>query len=209
MNTGNEQYRVSRSVSASLAGRALKMCKKYGSLSTTPARGSAYAAKDEWSLQTGNQYCKFNGKTSRKTSTRWMSLPAGIESSQHRTRNQLTKNRLRVKLLISPQPRHEQKAIKRKHLRETADCMRDNHYGAGQQIACEVPCRYTHYGTIAKGTTKAAVISKVQVVGPKLHLTDSTINFLKKRNWWWRKVQIGTKVAETTVSRDKARVALI
>ena len=119
MNTGNEQYRVSRSVSASLAGRALQMCKKCGSLSTTPARGSVYAAKDEWSLQTGNQYCKFNGKTSRKTSTRWMSLPAGIESSQHRTRNQLTKNRLRVKLLISLQPRHEQKAIKRKHLRKT------------------------------------------------------------------------------------------
>jgi hypothetical protein len=62
-------------------------------------------------------------------------------------------------------------------------CVADllNHDGTGQQIACDVPCRYPHYGAIAKGTTKAAVINKVQVIGPKLHLTDSTINFLKKK----------------------------
>ena len=73
-----------------------------------------------------------------------------------------------------PKPQRDQK---------DALCVADllSHYGAGQQIACDVPCRYPHYGAIAKGTTKAAVINKVQVLGPKLHLTDSTINFLKKK----------------------------
>jgi hypothetical protein len=40
--------------------------------------------------------------------------------------------------------------------------------------------RYLHYRAIAKGITKAAVINKVQVVGPKVHFTDSSIKFLKK-----------------------------
>jgi hypothetical protein len=62
-------------------------------------------------------------------------------------------------------------------------CVADllNQYGAGQQIACDVPCRYPHYTAIAKGVTKAAAIGRVQLLGPKLHLTEATINFLKKK----------------------------
>ena len=60
-----------------------------------------------------------------------------------------------------------------------ADLLR--HYGANQQIACETPCRYPHYTAIAKGVTKAAAVSKVQALGPKLHLNEATINFLKKK----------------------------
>ena len=62
-------------------------------------------------------------------------------------------------------------------------CIADllNQYGAEQQIACDVPCRYPHYTAIAKGVTKAAAIGRVQLLGPKLHLTEATITFLKKK----------------------------
>ena len=86
----------------------------------------------------------------------------------------------------TPAPPKDQKSPRDQKLQrdpKDALCVADllNHNGAGQQIACEVPCRYPHYRVIEKGITKAAVISKVQLVGPKLSLTDSTIKFLKKK----------------------------
>ena len=56
-----------------------------------------------------------------------------------------------------------------------------NHYGSNQQIACEVPCKYPHYNAIAKGSTKAAVINKVQFLASRLQLAEGTVGFLKKR----------------------------
>jgi hypothetical protein len=39
-----------------------------------------------------------------------------------------------------------------------------------------------HYGAIAKWTTKAAVISKVQVIGPKLHLYQQYNQFSQEKD---------------------------
>jgi hypothetical protein len=80
---------------------------------------------------------------------------------------------------------------KRSPRSDTGDalCVADllNHYGSSQQIACEVPCKYPHYNTIAKGVTKAAVIKKVQFLAPRLQLAEGTVGFLK------RKIEADTK----------------
>jgi len=62
-------------------------------------------------------------------------------------------------------------------------CVADllNQYGSKQQIVCETPCKYPHYNSIAKGVTKAAVMKKVQLLAPRLQLTDGTMGFLKKK----------------------------
>ena len=61
-------------------------------------------------------------------------------------------------------------------------CVADllNHYGSKQQVACDMPCKYPHYGAIAKRVTKAAVIKRVQFAAPRLQLTEGTVGFLKR-----------------------------
>ncbi len=62
-------------------------------------------------------------------------------------------------------------------------CVADllNQYGAKQQIVCETPCKYPHYNSIAKGVTKVAVMKKVQLLAPRLQLTEGTVGYLKKK----------------------------
>lgn len=56
-----------------------------------------------------------------------------------------------------------------------------SHYGAHQQISCEVPCKYPHYNAISKGVTKATVIKKVHFLAPRLQLEEGIGVFLKSR----------------------------
>ena len=62
-------------------------------------------------------------------------------------------------------------------------CVADllSHYGSSQQIACDIPCKYPHYNSIASGVTKAAVIKKVQFLAPRLQLAEGTVGFLRRK----------------------------
>jgi len=56
-----------------------------------------------------------------------------------------------------------------------------NHYGASQQVACPVACRYVHYKDIAQDTPRQTVMQRFQRVAPKLLLTEATMAFMTKK----------------------------
>ena len=97
------------------------MCKKCGSFSTTPARGSkdeacrlAFSMQIQWTnlkenLNPMDEFVYLQGLKARN-----LGLPKAFV---HKPKTPADEKPLREKLLLSPQPRHEQKIIKRKHLK--------------------------------------------------------------------------------------------
>jgi len=163
------------------------MCKKCGSFSTTPARGSkdeacrlAFSMQIQWTnlkedLNPMDEFVYLQGLKARN-----LGLPKAFVHKPKKPADEkppqgkivaVAPAKARAKDNKKKAPQRDPKSPRDQKLQrdqKDAFCVADflNHYGAGQQIACEVPCRYPHYGAIAKGTTKAAVINKVKVVGP-------------------------------------------
>ena len=86
-----------------------------------------------------------------------------------------------VKLLATPAPARKVKLEDNKKNPPARDavniCFGDllNHYGAIEQIAYQLPCKYIHYKDAPHDMTKQSILQRFQGMAQRLALTDATI----------------------------------